>query len=142
MPDQLLSLRKVEILAFLPHRGTLSTGHVPPADGNAFDRSSKVGVVKTSNLCWGGTNFFLCGMKKTPVLRSARGRDRNNKKNRSEKSLIGLSYTAFCPNLAYNGNRREYCMMEIDVTVDGGGHILFTTRCCCAMACKKGYRLY
>ena len=33
----------------------------------------------------------------------------------------------------------EYCLMEIDVTVDGGGHILRTTRCCCAVACAKGY---
>ena len=33
-------------------------------------------------------------------------------------------------------------LMEIDITVDGGGHILRTTRCCCAVACAKRYRSY
>ena len=36
----------------------------------------------------------------------------------------------------------KHCLMEIDITVDGGGHILRTTRCCCAVACAKGYRSY
>ena len=34
----------------------------------------------------------------------------------------------------------KYCVMEIDITVDGSGHILRTTRCCCVVACAKGYR--
>ena len=34
----------------------------------------------------------------------------------------------------------KYCLMEIDITVGGGGHILRTTRCCCAVACAKDYR--
>ena len=35
----------------------------------------------------GWNEFFLCGMKKTPVLRFARGRDRINLKKRSEKEF-------------------------------------------------------
>ena len=31
----------------------------------------------------------------------------------------------------------KYCVMEIDITVDGSGHILRTTRCCCAVAARK-----
>ena len=34
----------------------------------------------------------------------------------------------------------KYCLMDIDLKVDGCGHILCTTRCCCAVACAKGYR--
>ena len=30
--------------------------------------------------------------------------------------------------------------MEIVITVDGGGRILRTTRCCCAVTCADGYR--
>ena len=33
------------------------------------------------------------------------------------------------------------CSIGVDITaVDGGGHILRTTRCCCTVACANGYR--
>ena len=36
----------------------------------------------------------------------------------------------------------KYCLMEIDITVDGSGHILRTTRWYCAVAWAKGHRSY
>ena len=46
------------------------------------------------------------------------------------------------PNGPTERAQTKNCLMEFDITVDGGGHILRTTRCCCAVACAKGYRSY
>ena len=46
-------LRTAEILAFRPLRGTPSSRHVPLYDRNAFHRGCKVGVVISSDSCWG-----------------------------------------------------------------------------------------
>ena len=35
------------------------------------------------------------------------------------------------PNGPTERAQMKYCLMEIDITVVGGGHILRTTRCCC-----------
>ena len=56
--NHLFSLRSVEILAFPPLRGTPSSRHVPPSNGKAFDRSSKVGVVKSGVFSWGTIHFL------------------------------------------------------------------------------------
>ena len=35
------------------------------------------------------------------------------------------------PNGPTERAQTKYCLIEIDITVDGGGHVLLMTRCCC-----------
>ena len=69
--------------AFLSHRGTLSTGH---------DSHSRWELVLPELKSWGGeyeklvlgwNELVRCGMRKTSVLRFARGRDRTSNTTRS-----------------------------------------------------------
>ena len=49
--------------------------------------------------------------------------------------------TPFSPSGGPNGPTEraqiKYCLMEIYITVNGGGHISRTTRCCCARGMRK-----
>ena len=103
------SLQTAEILAFRPLRGTPSSRHLPLYDRNAFHRGCKVGVVISSDFCWGGSNSFGGASKRGRfgVLHSSAVP--LEKKNVREKSTMGPSYAAICANLAYiTGQRSMY----------------------------------
>ena len=55
--NHLFSLQNVEILAFRPLRGTPSSGHGSTAVGKVFDRSYKVGVVRSGAVCCCGLHL-------------------------------------------------------------------------------------
>ena len=52
---------KVKFLRFCPTKALSVPDMTVTADGNAFDRSSTVGVGKTSNFCCDGTKFLDVG---------------------------------------------------------------------------------
>ena len=85
-------LRTAEILAFRPLRGTPSSEHVPLYDRNAFHRDCKVGVVISSDSCWGGSNSFGRASKRGRfgVLYSSAVPPKKNTVR--EKSTMGPSF--------------------------------------------------
>ena len=85
-------LRTAEILAFRPLRGTPSSRHVPLYDRNAFHRDCKVGVVISSDSCWGGSNSFGRASKRGRfgVLYSSAVPPKKNTVR--EKSTMGSSF--------------------------------------------------
>ena len=85
-------LRTAEILAFRPLRGTPSSRHVPLYDRNAFHRDCKVGVVISSDFCWGASNSFGGASKRGRFGVLYSSAVPLKKKNVREKNTMGPSF--------------------------------------------------
>jgi len=99
-------LRTAEILAFRPLRGTPSSRHVPLYDRNAFHRGCKVGVVISSDSCWGGSNSFGGASKRGRFGVLYSSAVPLKKKTVREKSTMGPSFMPLFVRIAYITGQR------------------------------------
>ena len=90
--NHLFSLQNAEILAFRPLRGTPSSGHGSTAVGKVFDRSSKVGVVRSGAVC-------CCGLHLAGVC--------------SERPLFCALRSSAAEPIKKNGSGKEFCRPEL-----------------------------